>query len=75
MRLVVTVSATSNPELHDDLERLSSRKRAERIRALSIIGLSLINGRTIRPETPNEPSAPSENKKNLVRRLKGTLQS
>jgi hypothetical protein len=75
MRLVVTVSATSNPELHDDLERLSSRKRAERIRALSIIGLSLINGRAIRAELPNETLEPGENRKNLVRRLKGTLQS
>lgn len=74
MRLVVTVSSASNPELHDDLERLSSRKRAERIRALSIIGLSVINGRTVRTEIPEHPPVSMENRKNLVLRLKGTLQ-
>lgn len=75
MRLVITVSPSSNPELYDDLDRLPSRKRAERIRALSIIGLSLIHGRTVRDEIPTVEKSSKANRKNLLRQLKGTLQS
>jgi len=41
---------------------------------LSIIGLSVINGRTVRTEIPEHPPVSMENRKNLVLRLKGTLQ-
>jgi len=75
MRLVVTVSPIADLELHSDLERLPSRRRAERLRALSILGLSAIKGGGYKVLQVSEPlPSNSDNRKDLVTRLKGTLQ-
>jgi len=74
MRLVVTVSPIADLELHSDLERLPSRRRAERLRALSILGLSAIKGGGYKVQVSEPLPSNSDNRKDLVTRLKGTLQ-
>lgn len=43
-RIIVTVKAGANPELHDELLKSPREDRSERIRHLASIGLMVVNG-------------------------------
>lgn len=77
----MTVSEGSSPELYADLCRLPSRKRAERIRILSHIGLIQIHPGTAMafPIAGDSPRAMvtelNHDRSNLIKHLKLTLGS
>jgi len=45
MRIVVTISKETMPELYLELEAIPPRHRADRLRNLAFLGLALINGK------------------------------
>jgi hypothetical protein len=75
MRVVVKVTA-AHPDLHEALQPIPVRKRAERIRTLALIGLTVLaNGRqpvasvSAAPPSPTEPAL-DDRRKRLISRLK-----
>jgi hypothetical protein len=81
MRVIVTVSEGSSPELYADLLRLPARQRAERLRNLSHMGMVHITRSSdiALPITENRSrlsdSETHSGRSNLLKQLKVTLGS
>jgi hypothetical protein len=62
MRVVVQVAAASHPDLHDALLTVPVRRRAERMRMLAVIGLTVLAGQQHGPAVAmaSPPAAPAE---------------
>lgn len=57
IRIVLTINPHLNPELFDELNRLPTRTRAERVRTLATIGITVCSGQMVMPRSPESDAA------------------